>query len=99
MAATSKDKSPKRQFSPSIPVYGIATTYTEWVFLKLTFGEPRALFRSTDRTISISQDHLEKDLKQVAGQIVAMFNEQKVAVDNGIDSASLAKRPNTRRSY
>lgn len=93
MAATGEDKSPKRRFSPSIPTYGIATTYTEWVFLKLTFGEPRALFRSTDRTIGISQDHLEDDLKHVAGQIVAIFNEQKVAVDHAVGASSPAKKP------
>ena len=93
MAATGEDKSPKRKFSPSIPMYGIATTYTEWVFLKLTFGEPRALYRSTDRTIGISQDHLEDDLKQVAGQIVGIFNEQKFAVDHVVGASPPAKRP------
>ena len=93
MAATGEDKNPKRKFSPSIPMYGIATTYTEWVFLKLTFGEPRALYRSTDRTIGISQDHLEDDLKQVAGQIVGIFNEQKFAVDHVVGASPPAKRP------
>lgn len=93
MAATGEDNNPKRRFSPSIPMYGIATTYTEWVFLKLTFGEPRALFRSTDRTIGISQDHLEDDLKHVAGQIVAIFNQQRVAVDHAVGASSPAKKP------
>jgi len=89
MVAAGEDRNPKRKFSPDIPMYGIATTYTEWVFLKLTCGETRALFRWNDRTID--KDNIEVGLQQVAGQIVAMFKEQKATVDKAICS-SPAKR-------
>ena len=80
LAATREDRNPKRKFSPSIPSYGIATTYHEWVFLKLT-DEPRELFRSTDDSIIISQADLEGSLKAVVGQIVGIFLEQKRHID------------------
>ena len=80
LAATREDRNPKRKFSPEIPSYGIATTYHEWVFLKLT-DKPRALFQSTDNSIVISQANLENSLKEVAAQIVAIFKQQKKEVD------------------
>ena len=89
MVAAVEDRNPKRKSSPSIPMYGIATTYTEWVFLKLTSGEPRTLFRWNDRTID--KDNIEVGLKQVAGQIVAIFKEQKAAVDKAIPSTPAKK--------
>jgi len=80
LAAAREDKNPKRKCSPEIPSYGIATTYHEWVFLKLT-DNPRALFHSTNNFIVISQATLEDSLKDVAAPIVAIFEQQKKEVD------------------
>ena len=81
MVASREDRNPKRKFSPTIPSFGIATTYHQWVFLKLT-DEPRDLFRSTDDSIVISQDYLEESLKAVVSQIVGIFMEQKSEIDS-----------------
>jgi len=93
LAATREDRNPKRKFSPTIPSYGIATTYHEWVFLKLT-DEPRELFRSTDDSIIITQADLEKSLQAAVAQIVGIFTHQQSEIDGegGRTGAKKTKR-------
>lgn len=81
LAATREDRNPKRNFSPTIPSYGITTTYTEWVFLKLTDG-PRELFRWTDDSIIITQTDLGGSLQEVVGRIVGIFQQQQKEIND-----------------
>jgi hypothetical protein len=69
----------KRKFVATIPTYGIATTYLEWTFFKLT-DNPRQLLRSTADTISIDQHNLQHTVCDVASRIAAILQEQKAAV-------------------
>lgn len=91
LAATREDRNPKRNFSPTIPSYGITTTYTEWVFLKLTDG-PRELFRWTDDSIIITQTDLGGSLQEVVGRIVGIFQQQQKEINDQMSARGGHKR-------
>ncbi len=95
LAASREHASGKRKFVATIPTYGIATTYLEWTFFKLTDG-PRQLFRSSADTISIDQHNLQHTVRDVASRIAAILQEQKDAVISAkLGSASCNKKTKT----
>lgn len=75
LAAASENLGKKRKFDHTMPLYGIATTYTEWVFLSLSL-DPNKVSR-IGPTLTIGSSHRADDVKKVAEQIVSIFEAQK----------------------
>jgi hypothetical protein len=85
LAAASEGRGTKRAFCIDLPLFGIATTYTEWIFLRLdptikTDGEQRSAVRLPTYVINYGRN-LKQDTKAVAERIAALLLDQKKQVD------------------
>ncbi|KAL3902781.1 MAG: hypothetical protein SGILL_010698 [Bacillariaceae sp.] len=86
LAAASEGRGTKHAFSVNLPLFGIATTYTEWVFLRLDpppkelDGAERSAVRLPTEGINYGR-HLKQDTKAVAERIVALLLHQKKLLD------------------
>lgn len=84
LAAASEGRGTKRSFCADLPLFGIATTYTEWIFLRL---EPRNSGASDRSAVRLPTDYinvkrnLKGDTKAVAERIVGLLLHQKQLVD------------------
>ena len=79
LAAVGEGCSRKRKFTIELPLYGIATTYKEWAFIKLVQSEPRQAVRIPNK--DISESNLKLSVKAVAGVVAGIFKAQKEMVD------------------
>ncbi|KAL3910530.1 MAG: hypothetical protein SGILL_007659 [Bacillariaceae sp.] len=84
LAAASEGRGTKRSFCVDLPLFGIATTYTEWIFLRLEPIGPAGAVRSAVRLptdyINV-KSNLKGDTKAVAERIAALLLHQKGLVD------------------
>ena len=85
LAAASEGRGMKRAFCVDLPLFGIATTYTEWIFLRLDpptklDGANRSAVRLPTEYINCARN-LKQDTKAVAERIAALLLHQKKLVD------------------
>jgi hypothetical protein len=87
LTAAGEGRGTKRAFCDNLPLFGIATTYTEWIFLRLdsppSEGGNRSAVRLPTNYIN-AQRHLKGDTKAVAERIAGLLLSQKELVDKQI---------------
>lgn len=94
LAAVGEGRGQKRAFSADLPFYGIATTYREWIILRLdasTVQDDRAAVRL--RTIIIDDaNDLKGGVQRVAARIAGLLMAQRDMLDRQTGEA--AKKTN-----
>ena len=94
LTAAGEGRGQKRSFCVDLPLYGIATTYREWIILRLdpAAAESRAGIRLP--TLSINErKHLREDVQEVAAQIAGLLLNQKERIpENTGTESKKAKR-------
>ena len=85
LTAASEGRGTKRAFCVDLPLFGIATTYTEWIFLRLdpptkADGPNRSAVRLPTDVINYGRN-LKHDTKAVAERIAALLLHQKKLVN------------------
>ena len=92
LAAAGEGRGEKRVFSVDLPIYGIATTYTEWIFVRLDpllEGTTRHALRLPTMQISRNKQTIFKEtVKDVAGQLAGLLLSQKNSVDRNTGEAA-----------
>jgi len=96
LAAAGEGRGEKRVFSVDLPIYGIATTYTEWIFVRLdprAEGTTRHAFRLPTMQISRNKQTIFKEtVKDVSAKLAGLLLSQKNTADwNTGEAAKRAK--------
>lgn len=78
----------------NLPIYGIATTYTEWYFMKMTFDSPRPKVTISEsmRISSVSAKSFTASVERILKTIVGVLSQQKANVDIYTDFGTNSKR-------
>ena len=83
--------------SVDLPIYGVATTYTEWIFVRLnqlSEGTTRHAVRLPTMQISRNKQTIFKEtVKDVAGQLAGLLLSQKNTVDRNTGEAAKRTKP------
>ena len=92
LAAAGEGRGEKRVFSVDFPIYGIATTYTEWIFVRLdplSEGTTRHAVRLPTMQISRNKQTIFKEtVKDVASRLAGLLLSQKNTVDRNTGEAA-----------
>lgn len=97
LAAAGEGRGEKRMFCVDLPIYGIATTYTEWIFVRLdplSEGTTRQALRLPTMQISRNKQIIFKEtVKDVAGQLAGLLLSQKNTFDRNTGEAAKRVKP------
>ena len=97
LAAAGEGRGEKRVFSVDLPIYGIATTYTEWIFVRLdplSEGTTRHAVRLPTMQISRNKQTIFKEtVKDVASQLAGILLSQKNTVARNTGEAAKRAKP------
>ena len=94
LTAVGEGRGQKHSFWVDSPLYGIATTYREWIILRLdpAAAESRAGIRLPTLFIN-ERKHLREDVQEVAARIAGLFLDQKERIhENTGTESKKAKR-------
>ena len=84
LAAAAEGRGQKRQFCVDLPLYGVATTYREWIFLRLDPKNARTKEDGAIRLPTYTIDDLfglEKGVQRAASRLAGILQGQKKLVD------------------
>lgn len=98
LAAAGEGRGTKRAFCDESPLFGIATTYTEWIFLRLDASSSpgsRSAVRLPTMYINV-KSHLKGDTKEVAERIAGILRSQKISIDRQV-AKKVPKKPGLKR--
>ena len=96
LTAAGEGRGKKRAFCVDLPLYGIATTYTEWIFLRLDpppsgDGQDRSAVRLETMIVARpNAPFFKQSVVIIAGRLAGLFSSQKQLLDNA--SGEAAKR-------
>jgi len=92
LAAAGEGRGEKRVFSVDLPIYGIATTYTEWIFVRLdpvSEGTIRHAVRLPTMQISRNKQKIFKEtVKDIVSRLAGLLLSQKITVDRNTGEAA-----------
>lgn len=94
LAAAGEGRGKKRQFCVNLPLYGVATTYREWVFLRLDPAKSRSEMDGAIRLPTYGIDDtfdLVKGVQRVASRLAGILTAQKGIIDKDTGSESTKK--------
>ena len=93
LTAAGEGRGKKRAFRVDLPLFGIATTYTEWIFLRLdpssTKQERRAVRLGT-MGIALNTPYFKQTIRDVVGRLAGLLAHQKQLADK--ESGETAKQ-------
>ena len=95
LTAAGEGRGQKRSFCGDLPFYGIATTYREWVILRL---EPSATRKKDSgaiwlRTFIIDDENdLKGGVQRIASRVAGLLQSQKNLLDHATGAAESAKK-------
>lgn len=101
LTAAGEGRGKKRLFCVDLPLYGIATTYTEWIFLRLdpppaNDGQERSAIRLETMIVARpNAPFFRQSVAIVASRLAGLLSSQKQLVDNATGEA--AKRTKTQK--
>lgn len=99
LTAAGEGRGSKRQFCVDLPLYGVATTYREWIFLRLDplpleGKEIRAAVRlDTMVIVPPTSSYFAQSVRDVAGHLAGILWSQKEIVDK--ESGNVSKKNKT----
>jgi hypothetical protein len=93
LTAAGEGRGEKRAFRVDLPLYGIATTYAEWIFIRLdpsSTGQDRRAMRLRTMGVALNTPYLKQTVRDVAGRLAGLLSHQKNLVEK--ESGESAKR-------
>ena len=84
LAAAGEGRGQKRAFHVDLPMYGIATTYSNWVFTCLdpaSKGVDRTAVRLNTLPVAFNTPYFRQTVRDVASRLAALLSGQKAKVD------------------
>ncbi|KAL3903206.1 MAG: hypothetical protein SGILL_010533, partial [Bacillariaceae sp.] len=84
LTAAAEGRGQKREFCVDFPVYGVATTYREWIFLRLDGENTRTKEAGAIRLPTYTIDDLfdlSKGVQRAASRLAGILQNQKKVVD------------------